>query len=67
MIVHGNKDDLVPLDQCERMIGKLKVAGVNAEFVVSYSDWLREVGYFLNRLNQPWENYSEAVDTGRPR
>ncbi len=34
LIIHGDKDDLVPLDQSERMIAKLKAAGVTAELVV---------------------------------
>jgi acetyl esterase/lipase len=34
LLVHGDKDDLVPLQQSELMIGKLKEAGVPCELVV---------------------------------
>jgi acetyl esterase/lipase len=34
LIIHGDKDDLVPLDQSERMIAKLQAADVTAELVV---------------------------------
>jgi len=34
LIIHGDKDDLVPLDQSERMIEKLKAVGVTAELLV---------------------------------
>ena len=34
MIVHGDADKLVPIQQAEIIIGKLKDAGVPAELVV---------------------------------
>jgi acetyl esterase/lipase len=34
LIVHGNKDDLVPIQQAEIMVEKLKSAGVEAKLVV---------------------------------
>ena len=33
---------------------------VGFHVLVSYGDWLREVGYVLKKLDQPWENFSEA-------
>jgi acetyl esterase/lipase len=34
LIIHGDKDPLVPLQQSERMVAKLKEAGVPAELIV---------------------------------
>ncbi len=34
LIVHGTKDELVPLQQAETMVAKLKEAGVTAELIV---------------------------------
>jgi dipeptidyl aminopeptidase/acylaminoacyl peptidase len=34
LIIHGDKDTLVPLQQAEIMIAKLKEAGVTAELIV---------------------------------
>jgi acetyl esterase/lipase len=34
LIVHGDQDKLVPIEQAERMIAKLKEAGVSAELIV---------------------------------
>jgi len=34
LIIHGDKDDLVPLQQSERMVAKLKEAGVPAKLIV---------------------------------
>lgn len=33
---------------------------VGFHVLVSYGDWLREVGYVLKKLKQPWENFSKA-------
>jgi dipeptidyl aminopeptidase/acylaminoacyl peptidase len=34
LIIHGNKDSLVPLQQSELMIDKLKKAGVDINLVI---------------------------------
>ncbi len=34
LIVHGDKDDLIPLQQSEVMAAKLKAAGVPSELIV---------------------------------
>jgi acetyl esterase/lipase len=34
LLIHGDKDDLVPLQQSEAMLAKLKEAGVTAELIV---------------------------------
>ncbi len=71
-IIHGDQDQLVPLQQSERIIEKLKKAGVEAELIVKKgaghgwltisSDAVRCVDWFDQHLQEP----KETVRTTRP-
>jgi acetyl esterase/lipase len=58
LIIHGDKDPLVPLQQSETFIEKLKAAGVEAKLVVKkggihgWPDMLKDVDQFVEWFDQ---------------
>jgi acetyl esterase/lipase len=60
LIIHGDKDDLVPLQQGESMVAKLKEAGVPAELVVKKGvghGWLTLLVDDVPKLGEWFDKY----------
>jgi acetyl esterase/lipase len=76
LIIHGDKDDLVPLQQSEVMVARLKKAGVPAQLIVkkglghgwrTMSEDMRAVGDWFDKYLARPDKKAAAADPARKK